>query len=472
MAMRICEVCGERFYAGVGKPPRTCPDHRGVKLPPRNRQDGGSRGLKQDVQHAIKDGGAIDVLPQDGEHVHIERPNKFNRACCYVCSLTVEAGQGYLYRVEADKPSKAFHPACLTTYKATEGNRKQDQDQGAPKPLPINQGERDNLIKQVGESEAADAIKTLLATLAPSIDEDGVRAIVADAIGDQLSEERIKNLVRAAGVQRHEIVIDGREVDMPKTSHNLLPLVVKIIAAGENVFMPGPAGSGKSTIAMQVADILNLPFHSISFGPTTPTSKLFGFVTADGSYVTTEFRKAYECLCDDDTYDYAKCECGGLFLGDEIDNGHPGLVAELNQALANPYCAFADRMVRKGRKFVMVVTGNTFGRGPDRLFVGRNILDAATLDRFTTLEIPIDEAMETQVAMAYASGTYADMVERWIPYVQQVRAKVMDNKMQFVVSPRATIGGAKMLAMGMDWNTVCDIRLFAGMNNETKAMVK
>lgn len=464
MAMRICEVCGERFYAGVGKPPRTCPDHRGTKLPPRNRQDGG-RNQGHKTEQVIDKPEAVEGLPEDGsQHVHTERTNKYDGRC-FVCSLTVKEGQGYLYRVEADKPAKAFHPACLTTYKATEKDADKVQ-QGTDKQVPDI-----SVIKNADPDTAIEAVKALLATLTPSIDEDGVRAIVADAIGDQLSEERIKNLVRLAGVMKHEIVIDGREIEMPAVSHYLLPTVVAIISAGEHCFMPGPAGSGKSTIAMQAAEILGLPFHSISFGPTTPTSKLFGFVDANGNVQTTEFRKAYECLCDDETYDWANCTCGGLFLGDEIDNGHPGLVAELNQALANPYCAMADRMVRKGRRFVMVVTGNTFGRGPDRLFVGRNILDAATLDRFTTLEIPIDEAMETRVASAYATGTYADLVNRWIAYVQKVRAKVMDNKYQFVVSPRATIGGAKMLQGGMDWDTVCDIRLFAGMNAETRRTV-
>lgn len=462
MAMRTCEVCGTRFMAGVGKPPRTCPEHRGVKLPPRNKQ-----GIRQEDAPKINQGTqAIDSLPNEGgyrQEAMDARHNRFDGRC-HLCGLNVEADTGRIWKVQEDQPSKAFHIGCLSTHIAT------SKDYGYQAPKPIN-GDQESLIKTMREGEATEAIKTLLATLAPSIDEAGVRAIVNSAIADATSEDRIKSLIRAAGVLKHEIVIDGRDIPMPDVHHYLLPEVIKVLSAGLHLFLPGPAGSGKSTLAMQAAEILALSFHSISFGPTTPTSKLFGFVDANGVCHTTEFRKAYECCCNDDQYDYAKCECGGIFLGDEIDNGHPGLVAELNQALANPYCAFADRMVRKGRNFRMVVTGNTFGRGPDRLFVGRNILDAATLDRFATMEVPIDEAMETKVAGAYAIGTYADLVTRWIGYVQQVRTKVTDNKFQFVVSPRATIDGAKLLQAGMSWETVCDIRLFAGMSADTRKVV-
>lgn len=463
MAMRTCEVCGERFYAGVGKPPRTCPEHRGIKLPPKNKRQQEKAEIPEKVE-------AIDHLPESTDNdrsdnrpdLSMYRRNKFAGRCSQ-CETRIGEGEGYLHGEPGSR--KAYCETCLILTLQDEGrNQGTDTDKATDT-------DTDNLIKQVGESDAATAIQTLLKTLTPSINEEGVRAIVKDAIGDQLSEERISQLVRQAGVQKVEITINDQPTDMPEVAHYLLPEVIMTIATGEHVFLPGPAGSGKSTLAMQAAKLLGLNFHSISFGPTTPTSKLFGFTDANGITHRTEFYKAYACECDDDTYAYEACNCGGLFLGDEIDNGHPGLVAELNQALANPYCAFADRMVRRGRKFVMVVTGNTFGRGPDRMFVGRNILDAATLDRFTTIETPIDEAMETRVASAYAVGTYADLVTRWIGYVQQVRAKVQEHKFQFVVSPRATFGGAKLLNAGMDWERVCDIRLFAGMNAETRKVV-
>ncbi len=179
---------------------------------------------------------------------------------------------------------------------------------------------------------------------------------------------------------------------------------------------------------------------------------------AGGSYVRTPFREAYEN--------------GGVILLDELDNGHPGLVAEINQATANGYCAFADGMVQRHADTRIVATGNTFGRGPDRLFVGRNILDAATLDRFVTVEVAIDERLEANLARGFATEDSKAKVEDWIGYVCQVRRKVQDQKLPVVVSPRATIEGAKLLTCGFTTEEVKEIRLFAGIGSDTRAKIQ
>jgi MoxR-like ATPase len=229
---------------------------------------------------------------------------------------------------------------------------------------------------------------------------------------------------------------------------------VAVLAQGLNVFLVGPAGSGKSTLAHQAADALGIAFYALSLGPTTPTSKLFGYMDAQGRYVSTPFREAYEH--------------GGVILLDELDNGHPGLVAEINQATANGYCAFADGMVKRHADCRIVATGNTFGRGPDRLFVGRNILDAATLDRFVTMEVLIDSRLEARLARGFATDENRATIDGWIEYVQKVRGKAEELKLPVVVSPRATIDGARLLAAGLEPERVKEIRLFAGIGTDVR----
>jgi hypothetical protein len=79
-------------------------------------------------------------------------------------------------------------------------------------------------------------------------------------------------------------------------------------------------------LAKQAAEGLRLGFHALSLGQTTPRSKVFGYYDAHGNYHGTPFRRAFEE--------------GGAMLLDELDNGHPGLLGELNQALALRVCAF------------------------------------------------------------------------------------------------------------------------------------
>ena len=51
-------------------------------------------------------------------------------------------------------------------------------------------------------------------------------------------------------------------------------------------------------------------------------------------------------------------------------------------------------MVKRHPKFICIGAGNTYGTGPDRVYVGRQELDGASLDRFDFLEWAYDETLE------------------------------------------------------------------------------
>lgn len=312
-----------------------------------------------------------------------------------------------------------------------------------PEPVPYN-----GKLPHEQQGDAAGQLASLIAQLAgASVDEAQVRSIVKTELDRAIDDLPIKRV-------EVEFRTPRETQPLPEQHHKVTPEVIQVVGVGLNVFLVGPAGTGKSTIAHQCADALGLSFYALSFGPTTPTSKLFGYLDANGNYVRTPFREAYEH--------------GGLFLGDELDNGHPGLIAELNQATSNGYCAFADGMVKRHDDFRLVVTGNTFGTGPDRLFVGRNILDAATLDRFVTIEVPTDEDLERALAYGHATDETRDQIARWVAQVQGVRAKANDAKLPVVVSPRASIDGARLIAAGMPYKRVEETRLWKGMSPATR----
>ena len=297
-----------------------------------------------------------------------------------------------------------------------------------------------------GQSEAssdAQALADLLRKLAGNtVSESDVRAIV----GPMFDTFRDEVLAEASRPQVVEVTIAEREpVTLTDRQHAVFPDVLRALGAGLHVYLVGPPGTGKSTIAHKCADALGLRFGSLSCYATMTATALFGYMDATGNYVSTEFRRCYEQ--------------GGVFLLDEIDNGNPNVLAAINQALANGTCAFPDGMVKRHDDFAMVAAANTYGTGATRQFIGRNALDAATLDRFVKVTVGIDETLEEELTCAESSeyGT------AWLSRVREYRRNVERHGLQVVISPRASIEGARMLRAGFTVDQVEDMRIFGGL---------
>lgn len=231
-------------------------------------------------------------------------------------------------------------------------------------------------------------------------------------------------------------------------SHYLTPTVAQICSVGVNIMLVGPAGSGKTTCCEKVSDALGLQFFPMSVGPQTTKSDLLGFVDAGGNYHTTPLREAFER--------------GGMLLLDEMDSAHAGVLTVLNSLLANGYCSFPDGVIKRNDNFRCICACNTYGRGADRQYVGRNQLDAATLDRFAVLDFDYDENLERAVA-----GN-----DRWVSRVQMYRRRVFDLRLSVVISPRASIYGAKLLAVGIPEKRVEELVLWRGIPAGTVEKIK
>lgn len=231
-----------------------------------------------------------------------------------------------------------------------------------------------------------------------------------------------------------------------EVAHAMLPTVLQAVSAGVQPFLVGPAGSGKTTLAEQCAKALKRPFYMAS--RVTSEFKLLGFIDAHGKVVRTAFREAFEH--------------GGTFLLDEVDASDPDAITSFNAALANRVCDFPDGMVVAHKDFNAIAAGNTYGRGADRQYVGRNQLDAATLDRFCVFDVDYDENLELQLA--------GD--PEWTRYVQRVRKAVEAEKVRHVVSPRASIQGARMLAAGMERAVVEQATVWKGLPTDQRSRVE
>ena len=170
--------------------------------------------------------------------------------------------------------------------------------------------------------------------------------------------------------------------------------VLDLAKCRRNVLLVGPAGCGKSHLAGLVAETLGLRFGSLSCTSGMSEAHLLGRGIPDLTHGKTKFQGT----------DFLTCyEEGGVFLLDELDAADPNLLLAINTALANGYCNVPNRpekpRAKKHKDFVLIATANTFGRGANRQYSGRNQLDEATLDRFRigTVECQYDPAVEAAV---------------------------------------------------------------------------
>lgn len=242
--------------------------------------------------------------------------------------------------------------------------------------------------------------------------------------------DSLRELIKTVQPRITEIHLpDGELHRLEGIQHYVFPEVLTSVGAGIPTYLVGPAGTGKSTIGENVSKALGLDFSSQSVSSQTTVSNLVGYMDANGHYVGTEFRKRYEF--------------GGVFLLDEVDNGNPNVLTVLNSALSNSFMSFPDGMVKRSESFTLIATANTFGNGATAEYVGRNALDKAFLDRFASVEVGYD--LDIEQAMLDSVGLNPTLGAKWLNIVRVARKNAEEFGLKVVVSPRATLNGAKLL---------------------------
>jgi hypothetical protein len=299
-----------------------------------------------------------------------------------------------------------------------------------------------------------------------------LRKLLAGGAAPALDEGRIIDLIKQHGGAPAHVTIDlrtpaGIEPLGNELMHNKLPLVMAGVRAGVPLFLSGDAGAGKTTMCKQIARLLKRDFFFT--GAINSEYKLTGFIDAQGRIVSTAFIRAFKE--------------GGIFLFDEIDASLPAAVLPFNAATANRIADLPEGIVEAHPDFVAIAAGNTTGRGADRLYVGRMQQDAAVLDRYALVNIDIDEALEAALVGAprphgsplpatvkpITDAATAQMTAaQWVERVRKCRAAAQHHKLRHIVSPRATVNGAKLLAAGWSWAEVEEACLYKGLDNDAR----
>lgn len=280
--------------------------------------------------------------------------------------------------------------------------------------------------------------------------------VVGHAVSSDETKKRVDTLIKDSmkenGVVPHRKILEIKHADSKALTdvglqHCQFEQILKSLSARVPLALVGPAGSGKTTIVYNASKALNLEFASQSVSAQSTVFDFFGYKDANGKYVSTLFRQKYEK--------------GGVFLLDEFDAGNPNVLAALNQATANSVTSFPDAMIEKHKDFVVVMAGNTFGGGGTLDYVGRNKIDAATLDRFAFIYVDYDEVLESQLATN----------DDWCKRVQSLRKLAIEKRLRTIISPRATFNGERLLAAGVDEKQVLEMTIFKGMSESERNLL-
>lgn len=237
--------------------------------------------------------------------------------------------------------------------------------------------------------------------------------------------------------------------------HYLFDDILAVMREGEQPMLVGGAGGGKSTIAEHIAQELNLPLFQKSFHGLLMESDLLGFMTAGG-----EFSEGVLIPW---------LRNGGVMLLDEIDAGNPSAIVAMNYIAAiapgssTPITLANGEVITRHENALLMAGANTDGTGADAQYSAREQLDAASLDRFCFIAFDYDEELERRIA-----GN-----DEWVLYVQKIRAAVRKAGLhnEFLVTPRASIRGARLLKAGLPKAKVEAMVLFKNMPADVKRNV-
>ena len=278
---------------------------------------------------------------------------------------------------------------------------------------------------------------------------DKMLQVKADEVAQRLTTSIDNYIAENYGTlpQKYEFKLpDGTIKTDTGIYHKELPNIMKFIQADIPLLLCGPAGSGKNFTLEKAAENLGLDFYFTN--AVTQEYKLTGFIDAHGNYQETQFYKAFKN--------------GGVFFLDEMDASVPEALIILNAAIANRYFDFPNGRVTAHENFRIVAAANTYGTGSDIIYVGRNVLDGATLDRFAVLEFNYDENVEKDKCPD----------EELYRFCTSLRYEINKRQLRYTVSVRAMQNAYKMLQMGFDKQYIIKTAITKSMTKDDINSIK
>ena len=299
----------------------------------------------------------------------------------------------------------------------------------------------------------------IAAAAAASLDTEAGRVVVRRCVDDV-----VKGLLESGaigGFGRVTINLPERPepVELEGALHGSFSEVLEVVRCDIPCYIYGPAGSGKTTLAEQVATALGLQFGHVSLTLGVSETALLGRIVPQGDGWNYQASSFVECYRD-----------GGVFLFDEIDGADENMLLIVNSALANGklYIPTANLTVKRHKDFRAIAAGNTRMTGGDAKYNGRGPKDRATVSRWQAgyIKLDRDEKLERAIVTAtLGQATDGDeLAVKLLSWAGSVRSVIESDKLAQDLDMRYTINTAVLLAGGRSWESC--MRSFFGVWSE------
>jgi len=231
----------------------------------------------------------------------------------------------------------------------------------------------------------------------------------------KFQEEQEEKKKKEEEEKKKQNLSDSKELMLAGTEQEIITL---INAGFKNIWLKGPAGSGKTTITGIVAEHLNKDYLVISCGEGTSPTEFRGRIYPKEQ--TNEFIETYQK--------------DSIIVLDEFTALLPETAQILNAALANERIATSVGVKLRNPNCIIIATSNTFGTGADAMYVANNQIDASTIDRFTGAIIEV----------GYSSRYESQFDKEVVETVNDLRECISENLLQRIMSTRSIIMGDKL----------------------------
>lgn len=211
------------------------------------------------------------------------------------------------------------------------------------------------------------------------------------------------------------------------------------LALRDNIYAFGMHGTGKTSFFEQIAARLRRPLIRVQHTDTTEEAHIIGSMAVRNGATEWDHGPLAEAMIN-----------GWIYLGDEYDVAHPGVLAVYQPVLEGKPLYIKEappsmRLVKPHPNFRFWATGNTNGSGDDTgLYSGTKIGNAANYSRFgTTIRIDFPPADREESILIKRLQLDAKEAKQAVDFANRVRGMYDKGEVSLPISPRELIGACR-----------------------------